>query len=78
MTAVATRTLQNSELIVEVTSESTQASDHSDELAAYTGLDSLREYWTIDPEKPLLTQYTHDDEGGAGSVSHRIVGYGRE
>jgi Uma2 family endonuclease len=57
------RTLQNPELIVEVTSESTQARDHSDKLAAYTELDSLREYWTIDPEKPLLTQYTRDAEG---------------
>lgn len=57
------RTLQNPELIVEVTSESTQARDHSDKLAAYTDLDSLREYWTIDPEKALLTQYTRDADG---------------
>ncbi|MFP4228633.1 MAG: Uma2 family endonuclease [Salinivenus sp.] len=57
------RTLQNPELIVEVTSESTQARDHSDKLAAYTDLDSLREYWVIDPEKPLLTQYTRDADG---------------
>ena len=57
------RTLQNPELIVEVTSVSTQARDHSDKLAAYTDLDSLREYWVIDPEKPLLTQYTRDAEG---------------
>jgi Uma2 family endonuclease len=57
------RTLQNPELIVEVTSESTQARDHSDKLAAYTELDSLRAYWTIDPEKPLLTQYTRDTDG---------------
>jgi Uma2 family endonuclease len=57
------RTLQNPELIVEVTSDSTQARDHSDKLAAYTDLDSLREYWVIDPEKPLLAQYTRDGEG---------------
>ena len=57
------RTLQNPELIVEVTSDSTQARDHSDKLAAYTDLDSLREYWTIDPEKALLTQYTRDVDG---------------
>jgi len=57
------RTLQNPELIVEVTSDSTQARDHSDKLAAYTDLDSLREYWTIDPEKALLTQYTRDADG---------------
>lgn len=57
------RTLQNPELIVEVTSDSTQARDHSDKLAAYTALDSLRAYWVIDPEKPLLTQYTRDAEG---------------
>ncbi len=57
------RTLQNPELIVEVTSESTQARDHSDKLAAYTELDSLRAYWTIDPEKPLLAQYTRDTDG---------------
>jgi Uma2 family endonuclease len=57
------RTLQNPELIVEVTSDSTQARDHSDKLAAYTELGSLQEYWGIDPEKPLLTQYTRDAEG---------------
>ena len=57
------RTLQNPELIVEVTSDSTQARDHSDKLAAYTALDSLRAYWVLAPEKPLLTQYTRDAEG---------------
>jgi Uma2 family endonuclease len=57
------RTLQNPELIVEVTSESTQARDHSDKLAAYTELDSLQEYWMVNPEKPLLTQYTRDADG---------------
>ncbi|MEF8938430.1 MAG: Uma2 family endonuclease [Salinivenus sp.] len=57
------RTLQNPDMIVEVTSGSTQARDHSDKLAAYTDLDSLREYWVIAPEKPLLTQYTRDTEG---------------
>ena len=57
------RTLQNPELIVEVTSESSQARDHSDKLAAYTELDSLEEYWVIDPDKPLLTQYTRDADG---------------
>jgi Uma2 family endonuclease len=57
------RTLHNPDMIVEVTSDSTQARDHSDKLAAYTALDSLQEYWVIDPEKPLLTQYTRDAEG---------------
>ena len=57
------RTLQNPELIVEVTSDSTQARDHSDKLAAYTELDSLQECWMVDPEKPLLTQYTRDTDG---------------
>lgn len=57
------RTLQNPELIVEVTSDSTQARDHSDKLAACTDLSSLQEYWAIDPEKPLLTQYTRDADG---------------
>ena len=57
------RTLQNPELVVEVTSESTEARDHSDKLAAYTDLDSLREYGVIDPEKPLLAQYTRDASG---------------
>lgn len=57
------RTLQNPELIVEVTSDSSQARDHSEKLAAYTDLDSLQEYWVIDPDKPLLAQYTHDADG---------------
>lgn len=54
------RTLQNPELIVEVTSDATKARDQSDKLAAYTELGSLREYWVVDPAKPLLTQYTRD------------------
>ncbi|MFB6097806.1 MAG: Uma2 family endonuclease [Salinibacter sp.] len=57
------RTLRNPELIVEVTSESTEARDHSDKLAAYTELDSLQECWMVHPEKPLLTQYTRDAKG---------------
>jgi len=57
------RTLENPELVVEVTSDSSQARDYSDKLAAYTELESLREYWVIDPDKPLLAQYTHSDDG---------------
>jgi Uma2 family endonuclease len=57
------RTLENPELVVEVTSETSQARDHSDKLAAYTELESLREYWVIDTEKPLLAQYTRDADG---------------
>lgn len=57
------RTLRNPELVVEVTSDATQARDHSDKLAAYTELESLREYWVIDPDKVLLTQYARDAEG---------------
>ncbi len=48
---------------MEVSSESTQAWDHSDKLAAYTNLDPLQEYWVLDPDKPFLTQYTRDAEG---------------
>lgn len=59
------RTLQNPELIVEVMSDSSQTRDHSDKLAAYTDLDSLQEYWVIDPGKPLLAQYTRDADGWA-------------
>ncbi|PSQ97314.1 MAG: hypothetical protein BRD55_03255 [Bacteroidetes bacterium SW_9_63_38] len=54
------RTLENPELVVEVTSDATKARDQGDKLAAYTELASLREYWVIDPEKPLLAQYTRD------------------
>ena len=57
------RTLENPELVVEVTSESSQTRDHSDKLAAYTELESLREYWVIDPGQPLLAQYTRDADG---------------
>ncbi len=56
------QTLQNPELVVEVTSDSTEARDHSDKLAAYTDLDSLQEYWVIDSDKPLLAQYVRDAE----------------
>jgi Uma2 family endonuclease len=57
------RTLRNPELTVEVTSDSPQARDHSDKLAAYTELESLQEYWVIDSVKPLLTQYSRDADG---------------
>jgi len=50
-------------LIAELTSDSTQARDHSDKLAGHTELDSLQEYWVLDLEKPLLTQYTRDAGG---------------
>ena len=57
------RTLQNPELIAEVTSEATKARDQGDKLVAYTDLESLREYWVIDPDKTLLAQYTRESDG---------------
>jgi Uma2 family endonuclease len=57
------RTLENPELIVEVTSDATKARDQGDKLAAYTELESLREYWIIDPDKSLLAQYTRGEDG---------------
>jgi Uma2 family endonuclease len=69
------RTLQNPELIVEVTSESTQARDHSDKLAAYTELDSLQEYWILDPEKPLLIPLMNVHR--ASFISRRPVSFAR-
>lgn len=56
------RTLQNPELVVEVTSDATKARDQGDKLAAYTELESLQEYWVIDSDKPLIAQYTRESD----------------
>jgi len=45
-------------VIVEVTSDAPQAPDPNDQPTAYTDLDTLGEDSGIDPDKPLVTQYT--------------------
>ena len=52
--------IQNPTLLVEVLSESTSREDLEEKLIEYMALDSLREYWVVDPDKPRLLQYVRD------------------
>jgi Uma2 family endonuclease len=54
--------LLNPHLIVEVTSESTAEQDYTDKLAAYQQIESLREYWIVEPTKPLVVRYYRHGE----------------
>ena len=49
--------VRNPTLLVEVLSESTSREDLEEKLIEYLALESLVEYWVIDPDKPRLLQY---------------------
>ena len=49
--------IQNPTLLVEVLSESTSREDLEEKLIEYMALDSLQEYWVVDPDKPRVLQY---------------------
>ena len=49
--------LTNPELLVEVTSESTRQDDATTKLDSYWGLESLREYWIVEPTEAQIIQY---------------------
>ena len=57
------RSLRNPDLIVEVTSASTAASDRGEKLVAYTALESLHEYWIAEADRALVTQYVRREDG---------------
>ena len=56
-TTTSPPTLLNPLLLIEVTSDSTRSRDLADKLDAYFGLDSLAEYWIIDPDHPYVLAY---------------------
>ncbi len=56
------RTLLNPDLLVEVLSASTLERDLEFKLLAYTGLESLKEYWIVSSSQPLVMQYIRRGE----------------
>ena len=56
-------TLLNPLLLVEVTSDSTRSRDTIDKLDAYFQLDSLQEYWIIEPDRPFVLRYVRTQGG---------------
>ena len=50
-------TLLNPTLLIEVTSDSTRSRDTTDKLDAYFELDSLQEYWIVEPDRPYALRY---------------------
>jgi Uma2 family endonuclease len=50
-------------LIVEVLSKSTEAFDRGEKFACYRMLDSLKEYWLVDPKRLSIDQFVKDDNG---------------
>jgi Uma2 family endonuclease len=55
-------TVLNPILIAEVLSDSTQAYDRGDKLAAYRTIASLQEYLLIDQSRPIVEQYVKQGE----------------
>ena len=55
-------TLTNPELLIEVTSASTSETDRSDKLEEYTQIESAREYWIVEQDQALVTQYVRRDD----------------
>ena len=54
-------TLLNPTLLVEITSDSTRNRDTLDKLDAYSQLDSLQEYWIIEPDRPFVMRYVRTE-----------------
>ena len=49
--------VRNPTLLVEVLSASTSREDLEEKLIEYVALESLQEYWVVDPDKPRLLQF---------------------
>lgn len=60
--------LLNPQLVVEVTSESTAEQDYTDKLAAYQQVESLKEYWIVEPSKPLVVRYYRHGEAWLAQI----------
>ena len=56
-------TLLNPTLLIEVTSDSTRSRDTTDKLDAYFELDSLQEYWIVEPDRPYALRYVRTKGG---------------
>lgn len=65
------RTLVNPDLLIEVLSESTAEQDRGDKLVAYTRMASLKEYWLVESDRPLVLQYVRRGEDW---VLHAVLG----
>ncbi len=56
-------TLLNPLLLCEITSDSTRSRDTIDKLDAYFRLDSLQEYWIVEPDRPFVVRYVRTEGG---------------
>ena len=56
-------TLLNPTLLVEVASPSTAGRDRGRKLTAYTRLESLAEYWMVEPDRAEATRVVRTDDG---------------
>ena len=54
-------TLLNPALLIEITSDSTRSRDTIDKLDAYFQLDSLQEYWIVEPDRPFVVRYVRSE-----------------
>jgi Uma2 family endonuclease len=57
--------LLNPTLVVEIVSPSTVGRDRGAKLRAYTGLDSLVEYWIVEADAPAVTRVVRQPDGWA-------------
>lgn len=55
--------LLNPTLLIEVASDSTRSRDTTDKLDAYFLLDSLQEYWIVEPDRPYALRYVRTRGG---------------
>ena len=55
--------LLNPTLLVEVASPSTAGRDRGRKLTAYTQIDSLVEYWMVEPDRPEVTRVVRQPDG---------------
>ncbi|MGI9174627.1 MAG: Uma2 family endonuclease [Rhodothermales bacterium] len=56
-------TLVNPLVLVEVASSSTSEVDRGKKLRAYAQLESLREYWMVEQDEPVITHATRSGDG---------------
>jgi Uma2 family endonuclease len=65
--------LLNPTLIVEVLSPSTEAYDRGDKFTAYRELKSFSEYLLISQTRPLIEQYTKQNDGSWKFLAHQGI-----
>ena len=65
--------LLNPTLLVEIASPSTVGRDRGRKLTAYTQIESLAEYWMVEPDRPELTRVVRGGGGWGLEDVYRLV-----